>query len=90
MQSAGSWKLEAGLAGSGFVLSLDPQASGLNLISALADGLMLVFKHPADGQVDRGLEKNGARSWGKNEIGAAITRRWSIPASGRSWRSQEW
>jgi hypothetical protein len=46
MQSAGSWKLEAGLAGSGFVLSLEPQASGLKRISALADGLMLVFEHP--------------------------------------------
>jgi hypothetical protein len=46
MQSAGSSKLEAWLTGSEFVLSLKPQASGLKRISALADGLMLVFQHP--------------------------------------------
>jgi hypothetical protein len=45
---AGSSKLEAWLTGSEFVLSLEPQASGLKRISALADGLMLVFEHPAN------------------------------------------
>jgi hypothetical protein len=40
------WKLEAWLTGSEFVLSLEPQASCLKLISALADGRMLVFQHP--------------------------------------------
>jgi hypothetical protein len=45
---AGSSKLEAWLTGSGFVLSLEPQASCLKRISALVDGLMLVFQHPAE------------------------------------------
>jgi hypothetical protein len=38
------WKLEAWLTVPGF---FEPQASCLKLISALADGLMLVFQHPA-------------------------------------------
>jgi hypothetical protein len=41
-------KLEAWRTGSEFVLCLEPQASCLKRISALADGLMLVFHHPAD------------------------------------------
>jgi hypothetical protein len=48
---AGSSKLEAWLTGSEFVLSLEPQASGLKRISALADGLMLVLQHPVKGSV---------------------------------------
>jgi len=40
---AGGSKPEAWLTGSGFVLSLEPQASCLKRISALADSLMLVF-----------------------------------------------
>ena len=40
------WKLEAWLTVRDFFLSFEPQASCLKLISALADGLMLVFKHP--------------------------------------------
>jgi hypothetical protein len=41
---AGSPKLEAWLIGS--ESALKPQASCLKLISALADGLMLVLQHP--------------------------------------------
>jgi hypothetical protein len=40
---AGSSKLEAWLAVADF---FEPQASCLKRISALADGLMLVFQHP--------------------------------------------
>jgi hypothetical protein len=43
---AGSSKLEAWLTGSEIVLSLEPQASCLKRLSALADGLMLVFQQP--------------------------------------------
>jgi hypothetical protein len=43
---AGGSKLEAWLTVAGFFLSFKPQASCLKLISALADGLMLVFQHP--------------------------------------------
>jgi len=46
MQSAGSSKPKAWLTGSEFVLSLEPQASCLKPMCVLADGLMLVFKHP--------------------------------------------
>jgi hypothetical protein len=46
MESAGSWKLEAWLTGYEIVLSLEPQASCLKRLSALADGLMLVFQQP--------------------------------------------
>jgi hypothetical protein len=45
MQPAGSSKLEAWLMVPAF-FSFEPQASCLKLISALADGLMLVFQHP--------------------------------------------
>jgi hypothetical protein len=44
---AGSSKLEAWLTVADFFLSFEPQASCLKLLSALADGLMLVFQHPA-------------------------------------------
>jgi len=43
MESAGSWKLEAWLTVADF-FSFEPQASCLKLLSALADGLMLVFQ----------------------------------------------
>jgi hypothetical protein len=48
MESAESWKLEAGSLADRvwIVLSLELQASCLKRISTLADGLMLVFKHP--------------------------------------------
>jgi hypothetical protein len=49
---AGGSKLEAWLTVPDFFLSFEPQASGLKLISASADGLMLVFQHsvrPAGG-----------------------------------------
>jgi hypothetical protein len=42
---AGGSKLEAWLTVADF-LSFEPQASCLKLISALADGLMLVSQHP--------------------------------------------
>jgi hypothetical protein len=42
---AGGAKLEAWLTVADF-LSFEPQASCLKLISALADGLMLVLQHP--------------------------------------------
>jgi hypothetical protein len=42
---AGGQKLEAWLTVADF-LSFEPQASCLKLISALADGLMLVFQRP--------------------------------------------
>jgi hypothetical protein len=44
---AGSSKLEAWLTGAEFVLSIEPQASCLKRISALADGPILVFRQPA-------------------------------------------
>jgi hypothetical protein len=40
---AGGSKLEAWLTVADFFLSFEPQASCLKLMSALADGLMLVF-----------------------------------------------
>jgi hypothetical protein len=43
MQSAGSTKLEAWLTAADF---FQLRASCLKLISALADGLVLVFEHP--------------------------------------------
>jgi hypothetical protein len=43
---AGGSKLEAWLTVADFFLSFEPQASCLKLISALANGLMLVFQHP--------------------------------------------
>jgi hypothetical protein len=45
MQSAGSWKLKAGrlFDGAWFFFNFEPQASCLKLLSASADGLMLVF-----------------------------------------------
>jgi hypothetical protein len=45
---AGGAKLEAWLTVADF-LSFEPQASCLKLISALADGLMLVFQQPVRG-----------------------------------------
>jgi len=38
--------LESGFAGSEIVLISEPQASCLKRLSALADGLMLVFQQP--------------------------------------------
>jgi hypothetical protein len=46
---AGGSKLEAWLTVADFFLSFEPQASCLKLISALADGLMLVFQQPVRG-----------------------------------------
>jgi hypothetical protein len=51
MQSAGRWRLEAGsLANGGWFFFVEPQASCLKLISALADGLVLVFNTLATGK----------------------------------------
>jgi hypothetical protein len=54
---AGSSKLEAWLTGSEIVLSLEPQASCLKRLSALADGLMLVFQHPVKMQTSAAVQK---------------------------------
>ena len=48
MQSAGSWRIEAGSLADGAFFSFEPQASCLKLISALADSLTLVFQHPGN------------------------------------------
>jgi len=62
---AGGSKLEAWLTVADF-LSFEPQASCLKLISALADGLMLVFKQPfyatESSKLEAGAEKNQTRS----------------------------
>jgi hypothetical protein len=52
---AGGSKLEAWLTAAVF-LSFEPQASCLKLVSALADGLMLVFQHAV-------REKDGPADW---------------------------
>jgi hypothetical protein len=55
---AGSSKLEAWLTGSEIVLSLEPQASCLKRLSALADdSLMLVFQHPVKMQTSAAAQK---------------------------------